>query len=97
MSKELQIRILKALRDQYRSGSGYFLGADKLAENLGQSVQDIHEELNILEQGKCVSVVKTFGRTHSAHILPKGSKYLEDVEGKPKPKGPIGFKSPKND
>jgi hypothetical protein len=75
------------------------LEADKLAKNLEQSPQVIREQLDILEHDKCVHVVKTFGPHYSAQILPKGLKYLEDVEGepKPKPKGPIGFKSPKND
>ena len=81
MSKELQILILQALRDQQRSGSPDFLEADKLAKNLEQSPQVIREQLDILEQDQCVHVVKTFGPHYSAQILPKGLKYLEDVEG----------------
>ena len=99
MSRELQIRILQALRDQQRSGSADFLDAERLAKNLDQSSEVIREQLDILEQDKCVHVVRTFGPHYSAQILPKGLKYLEDVGGEPKtkPKGPIGFKSPKND
>jgi DNA-binding Lrp family transcriptional regulator len=99
MSKELQIRILEALRDQQRSGSADFLEAERLAKNLDQSSEVIREQLDILEQDGCVHVVKTFGPHYSAQILPKGLKCLADVEGEPRrrPRGPIGFKSPKND
>jgi len=96
MSKQLQIRVLQALRDQQRSGSPDFLDSDKFSRTLEQSAQVIREQLDILERHKYVHVVRSIGLHYSAQILPKGLKYLEDVETVPKPKGPIGLNSPKD-
>lgn len=96
MSKQLQIRILQALRDQQRSGSPDFLDADKFSMNLKQTPQVIREQLDILERDKYVHLVRSIGLHYSAQILPKGLRYLEDVETVPKPKGPIGLSSPKD-
>ena len=93
MSAKLRLQILVGL------SSAVIKEDVELAEELGQSKEEIQIQLDILENQGFGKLTKTFGPSYDAEITPGGRLYLEQVEEqlkKQKPKNPLGFKPPKH-
>lgn len=78
--KELRKAILLILREHDKSGSAAYKEDTELAEELGQPVDEIQRQLDILEFEGSVTLAKAFGPSYGARITPRGLLYLEQIE-----------------
>ena len=74
MSAKLRLQILVGL------SSAVIKEDVELAEELGQSKEEIQIQLDILENPGFVKLTKTFGPSYDAEITPGGRNYLKNYK-----------------
>ena len=78
MSNVIRRKILEILKAHDDSGSAQYYSDKKLAEELGMSVKEVQDQLEILEGQGLMEVDKVMGPEYSAMINHRGKLYLEE-------------------